>query len=354
MLITRETVHTFDYLHFILIGLCTNSFEDATPGDALPTSLLNAQGRLLFYHNCFVTEDAVQFICEPSTAPSLLQHFNKFIFPADKVSVRELATELVCLLDAENAPALPPSPGRRRCRPLPDGGILVPVALAGHDDLVAVSSSLSLGEAVSVSEWEQLRISFGRPSSASEINDKTTALETGLMATLHFNKGCFTGNEIVAKTVQTNAVRQRLVSLQLSPPPAVPHTMTNATIEDGAGEVVGRISSVGEVGRALGFVKTKYASGGSALRSGDCEVCVLPATVEGFPRFDTASSPSPPVAKVASKGREILVGLEAATGGMAKPAQSAEEARKAAKLAAMAQKVAELQAKKKNSAPPPS
>ena len=42
------------------------------------------------------------------------------------------------------------------------------------------------------------------------------------MHALHFRKGCYTGQEILIKAVQTNAVRQRLVGLSLAPTNSLP------------------------------------------------------------------------------------------------------------------------------------
>ena len=35
------------------------------------------------------------------------------------------------------------------------------------------------------------------------------------MRSLHFQKGCFVGNEVVSKTVLTNAIRQKLTRLEI-------------------------------------------------------------------------------------------------------------------------------------------
>ena len=106
--------------------------------------------------------------------------------------------------------------------------------------------------------------------------------------------------------------------------------------------------------QALGYLKSRYAnhSVSSSLELGILDlntqkviaaVSVLPST---FPQYMASSSPAPPVPKLASKGREILVGMETIVKPPTKPS-SAEEERRAAKLKAMAEKVAALQAKKR-------
>ena len=49
-------------------------------------------------------------------------------------------------------------------------------------------------------EYERLRIEAGWPRMGAELNDKTIPAETGLVAqTVSFTKGCFTGQELVAR-----------------------------------------------------------------------------------------------------------------------------------------------------------
>lgn len=106
---------------------------------------------------------------------------------------------------------------------------------------------------------------------------------------------------------------------------------------------------------ALGYVKSKYANISSPSSSTlsvvltpplqiNLEAKVLPSV---FPDFSTNSSPAPPVPKLASKGREILVDVEQGLK-MTKNASSEDAGRRASKLQSMAAKVAALQAKKRS------
>lgn len=48
-------------------------------------------------------------------------------------------------------------------------------------------------------EWEVFRVLVGRPASSGEINENTMPLEAGLFHTVHFNKGCYMGQETLSK-----------------------------------------------------------------------------------------------------------------------------------------------------------
>ena len=126
-----------------------------------------------------------------------------------------------------------------------------------------------------------------------------------------------------------------------------------------SGEAVGAVTSVinlegNTTFQALGYLKSRYAnhtassSFGLTLLASNTQntfgyVTVLPSA---FPEFISSASPAPPVPKLASKGRDILVGVDAAVKSPTK-ASTAEEERRAAKLRAMAEKVAALQAMKR-------
>ena len=47
------------------------------------------------------------------------------------------------------------------------------------------------------------------------IRHRFSPLEAGLMRSIHFQKGCFVGNEVVSKAVLTKAIRQKLTRLEI-------------------------------------------------------------------------------------------------------------------------------------------
>lgn len=47
------------------------------------------------------------------------------------------------------------------------------------------------------------------------ILNRYSPLEAGLVRSVHFQKGCFVGNEVIAKTVLTNSIRQKLSVLEI-------------------------------------------------------------------------------------------------------------------------------------------
>lgn len=73
-------------------------------------------------------------------------------------------------------------------------------------------------------EWEMARILQGRPAAGKELTEQHTPLEAGLYHAVSLNKGCYMGQETLAKVHKLNAVKQQLQGLLLGSavPPGTP------------------------------------------------------------------------------------------------------------------------------------
>ena len=58
-----------------------------------------------------------------------------------------------------------------------------------------------------------LRIEAGIPAWGRELSDQVTPLETGLLPAISFNKGCYTGQEVIARQTNYDKVTRNLVGL---------------------------------------------------------------------------------------------------------------------------------------------
>ena len=126
---------------------------------------------------------------------------------------------------------------------------------------------------------EILRIEAGVPRQGRELTEKVLPPELGawMPRAVSTTKGCYTGQEIVARLLSRGAERHRLVALRFGAEPAAPGTELRA-----AGKVVGEVTSsarsqqAGAIG--LGFVTRPWDAPGSALElAGDrAEVVTAP------------------------------------------------------------------------------
>jgi folate-binding protein YgfZ len=115
--------------------------------------------------------------------------------------------------------------------------------------------------------YQLLRLAAGAPEAGHEITDEYIPLEANLWPAVSFSKGCYIGQEIIARMESRGKLARRLVGLKLDAP-------VTAGAEVRAGEnVIGAITSAGvlpEVGpAALAYLKTNAAEPGTPITVAD-------------------------------------------------------------------------------------
>ncbi|NET10917.1 MAG: folate-binding protein, partial [Symploca sp. SIO2B6] len=114
--------------------------------------------------------------------------------------------------------------------------------------------------------WENLRVHQGRPVPGAELTDEYNPLEAGLWQTISFNKGCYIGQETIARLDTYDGVKQQLWGIQL---PEAVEPGTHLTVDD---KKVGRLTSIvptqaGYMG--LGYVRRKAGGEGLTVQAGE-------------------------------------------------------------------------------------
>ena len=72
--------------------------------------------------------------------------------------------------------------------------------------------------ALDETQYDLLRIEAGLPASGRELSQEYTPLETGLAGGISESKGCYTGQEIIARQITYDKVTQRLCGVRLEQP----------------------------------------------------------------------------------------------------------------------------------------
>ncbi|MGQ9837573.1 MAG: CAF17-like 4Fe-4S cluster assembly/insertion protein YgfZ [Cyanobacteriota bacterium] len=104
-------------------------------------------------------------------------------------------------------------------------------------------------------QWESLRLEVGRPAADRELTTEYNPLEAGLWRAISLSKGCYIGQEVLAKQVTYKRIRQTLWGIHLS-----------GAAEPGsdiwhAGNKVGFLTSVGFTSKGylgLGYIRAKF------------------------------------------------------------------------------------------------
>lgn len=213
----------------LLHALCTNHVQQLTPGEGCYAFFLNAQGRIQADAHILCFEDHLLIDTEPETRERLLAHIDRYII-ADDVTIEDRSDSISTLaiegptsaevLARLGAPAPEKSYGwapwghRWTARLAATGGTGFWI-LSAPEDLEALSASLDLPQA-SEDDVRKVRLENGKPRYGEDIFDTTIPHETRQMHAVHFNKGCYLGQEIVERVRSRGRVNKELRRLSIA------------------------------------------------------------------------------------------------------------------------------------------
>ena len=125
---------------------------------------------------------------------------------------------------------------------------------------------------LTLEEFTQLRLELGIPAFGYELTEDFNPLEAGLISHINFNKGCYIGQEVVARLNTYDKVQRKLVRLSWEGIPAE----KDITYD---GHLVGVITSAMN-GAGLGFVRNSHAELSKELECGNQKVMVTEILAE--------------------------------------------------------------------------
>ena len=116
--------------------------------------------------------------------------------------------------------------------------------------------------------WETLRIEAGVPRYGQDMDDTTVVTETNLDEAVSYTKGCYVGQEIIARIKYRGHVAKKLRGLLFEGPIKLE---APAVITSSDNKEIGRVTSTTispHLGRriALGYLKYEYSSAGTEVR----------------------------------------------------------------------------------------
>ncbi len=246
-----------------LQGLISNDVTKVAPGKAIWAALLTPQGR--FLNDMFVVDAGFGTLLletERERAPALARKLALYKLRS-KVAVedRSAGMDVAAVFGpgAEKCNAVPGALSYSDPR-LPDLGmrVLVPVGQAGK--------LLGLPDAP-VGAYEALRLSLGVPDGSRDLPvEKALLLESGFdeLHGVDWDKGCYMGQELTARTKYRGLVRRRLMPVHVEGPLPEPGTLIHLD-----GKEVGEIRS-GSGDRALALLRLEAKDG--ALIAGGARI----------------------------------------------------------------------------------
>jgi folate-binding protein YgfZ len=242
----------------------TQAFEDVTPGTSRDAALITVHGRMRAYLETIATEDAVLCHFEPELRTSLPEELGRFA-PLVPVEIEDVTSKWGLVLVA--------GPSWQRVAELCPSALVHETASLGVPAAYLWLPSASVAESIellcrhdfeeaSEERLEALRIAHCVPRWGREMDFKTFPQEVGIdNRAVHYEKGCYLGQEAMAKIHFRGRVNRRLARLE-----------SEQSLVVGA-EVMLDSSKVGVVtsgsgGRALALVRATVEAGAEVTVAG--------------------------------------------------------------------------------------
>ncbi|MGB3200349.1 MAG: folate-binding protein [Nodosilinea sp.] len=283
-----------DRLRFIH-NQTTNTFTQRQPGEGCDTVFVTSTARTIDLATVYVTAKSLLILTSPGQDQRLMDWMDRYIFPADQVSLANLTqtTAVFSLLGPESAAVLKKLGvdlasdlpyGHNQTIELQNKSIHLAVGsgldLPGYTLLVPAEAAVSVWQtfidasAVPAGEtlWQQLRVQQGRPAPDHELTEEYNPLEAGLWEAISFEKGCYIGQETIARLNTYQGVKQQLWGIQLD---GTAHPGEPIRVGD---EKVGLLTSVVESSHGLlglGYIRTKAGGAGLAVTVGEAKGMIV-------------------------------------------------------------------------------
>lgn len=216
--------------------LSTNAIEGLAPGSVAPTLFVTDKGRLLDQVHVAVQEDSLLLVCSPGVE-SLLTHWIEKYTITEDITLKSLtdSTTMVSLIGDsaissvqsalsvsvhDNGVVSATFSGntvrvvRRSDNRWKVAHVIVDNASATMlAESVAAAIEASGGRWVGSHAYEGFRVSRGIAAHPGELSESFNPFEVGLRESVSFTKGCYIGQEVIARLDTYGKIRRRLCGI---------------------------------------------------------------------------------------------------------------------------------------------
>jgi folate-binding protein YgfZ len=214
----------------------TNDIRQLKAGNVLLTVLTSPTARILDVLSLLPEGDQIRALTLPGNGEPTTRFLKSRIFFMDQVVVQDTSADLAQislvgpsssqLFEKAFSTAFPSidqvvdfrvgdNPVRffaTQPAILPGGRLVAP--LEAVQELSARLEEAG-ARSLSLEAWEVLRVEWGLPGPRTELSDAYTPLEVGLREAISDSKGCYTGQEIIARQITYDKITQHLSGLRL-------------------------------------------------------------------------------------------------------------------------------------------
>lgn len=274
-----------DYLQ----GMISNDIEGLDVGAGCRSLLLTQKGKVVAVLELWAGEEELWMVCDRRVVDEVLERLEKYKLrarlefePRDETvlgligpEADELATAAGLQLPGDDPRAWGPAETDgtavrvHRTPSLGMPGVELHLAADAVEPMRARLADAAGGEIVRVG-WdvaEVLRVEAGIPGQGTEIDASSFPQEARLDDAIDYEKGCYLGQETVARIHYRGQVNRLLAGLYLEEPVA-PGSAVRAG-DDDAGSVTTAVVSPEHGPLGLGYVRREHAEPGTELTAGD-------------------------------------------------------------------------------------
>lgn len=252
-----------------LDGLITNDMKTLPDGGQMTAAFPNAQGRLLAVVRVFRQGERFLFETEEATREKVFQNLFRFTFAGD-FFVEDISENhrFFTIFGRSFVPITPPF--------IEFDSVGGTDYFFENEDAADLKAELTNFDAVRVTDdvYEVLRIEQGIPRYGVDMDETTIVPELAAAGMISYNKGCYIGQEIIARIHFRGHIAKQLTGLVLSGE-AAPGTELLTTDGKNAGRITSATFSPHlEKHIALGFVRFDYLAESTELLAGDVNAVV--------------------------------------------------------------------------------
>ena len=276
----------------LLNRMSTNKMIDMQQHEGRPTIFTNPTARILYRVIAYDRPEGLLLITEPGQGEAVANYLNRNIFFRDNVKllniqgqtthfaihgltsdaiIREIQSDLVDLPELysrEIEHKIATFTLLRRKSIIGQHWALLSQtkdAVVIHQFLLDIGKNHGLKLAGSLT-YNTLRIRSGHPA-GRELSSDYIPLEVGLWDEISFTKGCYTGQEIIARMESREKLAKTIVKLNLSSFVSAPTTVYDN--DTSVGKLTSSVESPdGEI-FAIAIIKTSVSKSGTVLSVGD-------------------------------------------------------------------------------------
>jgi folate-binding protein YgfZ len=264
-----------------LHNFCTSDIKRLTTGESCEAFFTNVKGKIVGHGLVHCRANELVVIGEPHQAPRLIEHLDRYIIREDVQLHDHTAAHAYLLIAGQPSPTQVHDLVVHLTDWYKANGLSFQLIETAASDVPKLKEKLASKQFMACDEvFEIVRIEAGIPLFDVDFDDRNLPQEVGRDAeAISFTKGCYLGQETVARIDALGHVNQRLVGVRFNGE-IVPDKGIELTH---AGKTAGHVSSAAfspklEAPLALAMLRREHGHAGARLDSpsGACEVVAIP------------------------------------------------------------------------------